>query len=74
MAGGHGQGQARDNRTCSNQEPLMSSATPSYDHLHRAFERLHHLQHAYDMLSWDAAAMMPAGGQPARAAALAELA
>jgi len=49
-------------------------ATPAYDQLARSFTRLHHLDHLQAMAYWDQAAMMPAGGAEARAAALAELA
>jgi carboxypeptidase Taq len=52
----------------------MAHATPAYDQLAHSFSRLHHLDHLQAMAYWDQAAMMPAGGAEARAAALAELA
>ena len=49
----------------------MSTA---YAALTRRFERLHHLGHLQSLASWDRAAMMPAKGNEARAAALSEMA
>ena len=45
----------------------------SYAALHQRFERVGALRHALAMLAWDEAAVMPAGGGPARAEALATL-
>ena len=45
----------------------------SYDALHERYQRIGHLEHAQAMLSWDEATMMPSGGGPARAEALATL-
>ncbi len=52
----------------------MPHATPAYDQLARSFTRLHNLDHLQAMAYWDEAAVMPAGGADARAAALAEVA
>lgn len=49
-------------------------STPAYDALAGSFRRLHHLHHLEAMAGWDQAANMPAKGNEARAAALAELA
>lgn len=46
----------------------------AYSRLERRFRRLSQIDHAASMLQWDHATMMPAGGAPARAEALAELA
>jgi len=51
-----------------------NTRTPAYDQLARTFTRLHHLDHLQAMAYWDQAAVMPAGGAEARAAALAEVA
>ena len=45
----------------------------SYQALHERYQRIGHLEHAQAMLSWDEAAMMPAGGGTARAEAMATL-
>ena len=45
----------------------------AYQSLTRAFQRLHHFGHLGSIASWDQAAMMPAKGNEARAAAQAEL-
>lgn len=50
------------------------TTTPAYDQLARSFQRLHHLDHLQCIAYWDQAAVMPAGGAEARAAALAEVA
>ena len=52
----------------------MSTSTPAYDQLAHTFERLHHLQHLQSIAYWDQAANMPARGNQARGAALAEMA
>ena len=54
----------------------MSTATPTpaYDQLAHTFTRLHRLDHLQSLAYWDQAAVMPAGGAEARAAALAEVA
>lgn len=46
----------------------------SYQQLEKHFAQMHHLQHLNAICSWDQATMMPAGGNEARAQALAELA
>lgn len=48
--------------------------TPAYDHLTATYQRLHRLGHLGAIAGWDQAANMPAKGNEARAAALAELA
>ncbi len=48
--------------------------TPTYDELSAHFTRLHHYAHLGSIVSWDRAANMPAKGNDARAAAMAELA
>ena len=48
----------------------MSSA---YQNLVNRFQQMYHLQHLGAIAGWDQAAMMPAGGNQARGAALAEL-
>lgn len=45
----------------------------TYDDLCRSWLQLSHLGHLQAMASWDQAAMMPAGANPARAAAMAEM-
>ncbi|REG84132.1 carboxypeptidase M32 [Marinomonas pollencensis] len=45
----------------------------TYDQLSAHYQTIHHFNHAQAMLGWDAAANMPAGGNDARAAAMAEL-
>jgi carboxypeptidase Taq len=52
----------------------MSTATPAYDQLASAWTRLHHLGHLQAIAGWDQAALMPAKGNDARAAAMAEMA
>ena len=47
--------------------------TPAYDELRRLWTQLHHLEHLQAITAWDQAAMMPAHGAPARAAAMAEM-
>ena len=47
--------------------------TPHYTELCRTWLRLYHYGHAASILGWDRNAMMPAGGNDARAAAEAEL-
>ncbi len=54
--------------------PATTTATPAYAQLASSFSRLHQLDHLQCMAYWDQAAMMPAGGAEARAAALATLA
>ncbi|WP_252019158.1 hypothetical protein [Endozoicomonas sp. SCSIO W0465] len=48
----------------------MNSA---YENLVNRFRQMYHLQHLGAIAGWDQAAMMPAGGNQARGAALAEL-
>ncbi|MDQ6629441.1 MAG: carboxypeptidase M32 [Pseudomonadota bacterium] len=45
----------------------------AYDELTRTWSRLHRLHHLHSIASWDRSAMMPAKGNEARAAALAEM-
>jgi carboxypeptidase Taq len=52
----------------------MTVATPAYDELAALNERVHHLRHLGSIAGWDQAANMPPKGNPARAAALSELA
>jgi carboxypeptidase Taq len=52
----------------------MTTATPAYDQLADTYARLHRLGHLQAMAGWDQAANMPAKGNEARAAALAEMA
>ncbi len=47
--------------------------TTAYQHLVKRFQQIYHLQHLGAIAGWDKAAMMPAGGNQARGAALAEL-
>jgi carboxypeptidase Taq len=47
--------------------------TTALDTLNATFKRLHHFGHLASIASWDQAAMMPAKGMEARAAAMAEL-
>ena len=49
------------------------SSRAAYQQLTERFRRQHHLRHLQAMAQWDAATMMPAGGNLARAEALAEL-
>src|SRR5690349_11899650 len=46
---------------------------PAYDELARAWARSYRLNHLLAIASWDRAAMMPAKGNAARAAAIAEM-
>lgn len=46
---------------------------PAYSSLTAVFTRLYRYQHLAALASWDQAAMMPAKGNDARAAAMAEL-
>lgn len=48
--------------------------TPAYDQLTATYQRLHRLGHLGAIAGWDQAANMPAKGNEARAAAIAELA
>ncbi|MDP3086553.1 MAG: carboxypeptidase M32 [Rubrivivax sp.] len=52
----------------------MSSPTPAYDAVAATYTRLHHFGHLQSLASWDQSANMPAKGNEARAAALAEMA
>ena len=52
---------------------LVAMTTAAYDELARHWSRLHRFGHVYSIASWDRAAMMPAKGNEARAAALAEM-
>ena len=53
---------------------VMTSTTAStLAPLNATFKRLHHFSHLASIASWDQAAMMPAKGNEARAAAMAEL-
>jgi len=47
--------------------------SPALTALNATFKRLHHFSHLASIASWDQAAMMPAKGNEARAAAMAEL-
>ena len=47
--------------------------TTAYQNLVNRFQQMYHLQHLGAIAGWDQAAMMPAGGNQARGAALAEL-
>lgn len=47
--------------------------TTAYENLVNRFQQMYHLQHLGAIAGWDQAAMMPAGGNQARGAALAEL-
>jgi carboxypeptidase Taq len=49
-------------------------ATPAYDALTQAYTRLHRLAHLQSLAGWDQAANMPPKGNPARTAALGEMA
>lgn len=51
----------------------MTSQSPAYEKLHQHFAKIGHLNHVAAMTSWDEAAMMPAGGGPARGAAMTTL-
>ena len=52
----------------------MSTATPAYDRLTGTWTRLHRLGHLQSIAGWDQEANMPAKGNEARAAAMAEMA
>lgn len=52
---------------------LLSTNTPAYQALTATFTRLYRYQHLASIAGWDQAAMMPAQGNAARGAALAEL-
>lgn len=52
---------------------MTTDATPAYDELVVLNQRLHRLGHLGSIAGWDQAANMPAKGNEARAAALAEL-
>ncbi|MEQ1515671.1 MAG: carboxypeptidase M32 [Usitatibacteraceae bacterium] len=45
----------------------------AYDELAATWRRLHHFSHLQSMASWDRSALMPAGGNTARADAMAEM-
>jgi carboxypeptidase Taq len=45
----------------------------AYEELARHWSRLHRIEHLHSIASWDRAAMMPAGGNEARAEALSEI-
>lgn len=49
------------------------SIMKSYKKLKQKFTKIYHLRHLYNIAGWDQAAMMPAGGNEARAHALTEL-
>lgn len=49
------------------------SLTPAYDQLHRQHLRFHRLEHLLSIAHWDQATQMPASGNEARSAAVAEL-
>jgi len=53
---------------------MSTTATPAYDELVGTYIRLHRLGHLQSIAGWDQAANMPAKGNEARAAALAEMA
>ena len=46
---------------------------PAYDSLATTWRRLHHFSHLQSLAGWDRAALMPAGGNAARADAMAEM-
>jgi carboxypeptidase Taq len=48
--------------------------TPHYDHLAANHARVYRLGHLQSIVGWDQAALMPAGGNEARGAAMAEMA
>lgn len=48
--------------------------TPAYDAIAATYRRLHHYEHLVAIAGWDQATYMPAHGNPARGAALAEMA
>lgn len=52
---------------------MTATAKPAYDELAATYKRIHHLEHLQSIASWDQAANMPAKGNEARAAALAEM-
>jgi carboxypeptidase Taq len=52
----------------------MTTTHPAYDELAAECARLHRFSHLQSIAQWDQAANMPAGGAPARAAAMAEMA
>jgi carboxypeptidase Taq len=52
---------------------MTSTTAPELAPLNATFKRLHHFNHLASIASWDQAAMMPAKGNEARAAAMAEL-
>jgi carboxypeptidase Taq len=52
---------------------MTSTATPAYDALTATYQRMHRLGHLRSIASWDQAANMPAKGNSARSAALAEV-
>ncbi len=52
---------------------MTLTATPAYDELCAGFQRLHNLAHLQSIAGWDQAANMPPKGNPARAAAMAEM-
>jgi carboxypeptidase Taq len=52
---------------------MSSNPTPAYNELVRAYARLYRYNHLSSIVSWDRNAMMPSGGNEARAAAEAEL-
>jgi carboxypeptidase Taq len=53
---------------------MSTTATPAYEQIVATYTRLHHLGHLQSIAGWDQAANMPAKGNEARAAALAEMA
>ena len=53
---------------------MTPTLTPAYEQLVGTYTRLHHLGHLGAIAGWDQASLMPAKGNEARAAALAELA
>jgi carboxypeptidase Taq len=52
----------------------VTSATPAYDALAGTYRRAYRLGHLQSIASWDQAALMPPGGNEARAAAMGEMA
>ena len=52
---------------------MTTTSTPAYDALADTHQRLHNLGHLQSIAGWDQAANMPPKGNPARAAAMAEM-
>jgi carboxypeptidase Taq len=52
---------------------MITMSHPAYDTLTATWRRLHHFGHLQAIASWDRSALMPAGGNTARADAMAEM-